>query len=75
MILITAQCYNGHKQELRIHDELGIDFARTHAELLDGTSPMYVFPPGADSMIGKCGICKVPFRCTIEEGVADDRNF
>ena len=30
---------------------------------------MYVHPPGADSVIGKCGICGSQIKCTVEDEV------
>ncbi len=37
------------------------------AELLDGSSDMYIYPPGPDSVIGSCGICQSKFKCTVNE--------
>ena len=38
------------------------------AEVLDGTSPMYVGSPVADgSVIGKCGICRAQIQCEVTD--------
>lgn len=33
------------------------EWVESYAQLLCGTSPLYVFPPGPNSPIGKCGVC------------------
>ncbi len=44
-------------------------FARSYVEhyagLLDGTSPLYVLPPGPESPIGMCCVCRGRIACTI----------
>lgn len=63
--VVTATCENGHKQTLKLDANA---FSRAGAEqwskLLDGSSKFYIHPPDEESVIGKCGICKSPFRCT-----------
>jgi len=41
--------------------------AELFAGLLDGTSTMYVYPPGPESVLGKCGTCGAKIRCVVEE--------
>lgn len=53
---IEYRCANGHVQIIR-YQGMTRHFAEQVAGLCDGTSPMYVFPPGPESTIGKCGIC------------------
>jgi hypothetical protein len=67
--IITARCENGHSQEIKIDGELGLEWAKGQAGLLDGTSPMYLHSPiGTDSVIGKCGLCRTQIRCEVTEG-------
>ena len=65
---IVAVCGGGHSQVLRVHEILGRAAAEGLATLLDGTSPMYLQRPGADSVVGKCGICGAAFRCQVVGG-------
>lgn len=66
--LIEIECEKGHKQVLQVVGELGSEWAENYAGLLDGTSPWYRFPPGDDSVIGKCGICGSKIHCEVTEG-------
>lgn len=61
---ITAVCESNHTQDL--HTE-GLDrkWAEVQAGLLDGS--LLAVPPGPDSIIGKCGICNTPIKCTVTE--------
>ena len=71
-VLIEATCANGHRQVLQIAGELGLEYARGLAGLLDGTSDLYRFPPDEKSVIGKCGICGSQIECVVSEGKDDD---
>ncbi len=62
---IEVCCEKGHRQVIKVDSSLGEEWARNLAGLLDGTSPMYVYPPGEDSPIGKCGVCGTPITATI----------
>jgi hypothetical protein len=62
---IEATCGNGHRQILQISAELGREYAYHLAGLLDGTSEMYRFPPGPESVIGKCGVCGSQITCEV----------
>jgi hypothetical protein len=68
-IKITAVCESSpsHIQKLTIDEKLGKAYAKQLAGLLDGTSPMYLYPPGPESVIGKCGICKAQIKCNVTE--------
>lgn len=68
-IKIKAVCQSNpsHIQELIIDPLLGRSYAEGLAGLLDGSSKMYLFPPGPGSVIGKCGICKAQIKCTVTE--------
>lgn len=61
---IEITCQNGHQQTIRTS---GMEEAQISllAGLLDGTSPAYVYPPGPDSPIGKCGICHSQLKCVL----------
>jgi hypothetical protein len=37
------------------------------AALIDGSSPMYIHPPGEGSPIGRCALCQGKLKCTVEE--------
>lgn len=65
---VTAKCESGHTQAITV-EGMPREWAEMYAGLLDGTHAMYLAPPCDDpnSVIGKCGICHKPFRCTIEE--------
>lgn len=68
--LVRATCGKcGEKQGLRFE---GTQFTRQYVEqfagLLDGTSPLYVYPPGTSSDIGKCGMCGGRFTAEVTEG-------
>lgn len=65
--IITAKCRNGHTQELFVDGMLGIDWVKEQADLIDGTSSLYLVKPADDpeSIIGKCGICKAQFFCNV----------
>ncbi|HLW67869.1 MAG TPA: hypothetical protein VKS79_21300 [Gemmataceae bacterium] len=65
---ITATCENGHTHIVKLDANT---FSKAGAEqwagLLDGSSRFFVHPPGPESVIGKCGICQKPFKCTIKD--------
>lgn len=62
---IECRCHNNHHQTLKVELSLGIEYARNLAGLLDGTSPMYLVPPGESSLLGKCGICGSSITATV----------
>lgn len=64
---IIAVCTGGHSQAIQVDGSLGREFAEEQAGILDGTSEMYLVPPGPDSIIGKCGICGRKIHCTVED--------
>ena len=63
--VIEICCEQGHRQAIKVDPDLGEEWARGLAGLMDGTSPMYLYPPGANSPIGKCGICGTPITATV----------
>lgn len=65
MYRIDAECQNGHRQKLYVDVRFGEVYAATLAGLLDGSSPLYVYPPGQESKIAKCGICGTAIKCTL----------
>jgi len=71
-IWITATCGKGHSQRIRFEgDFFTLQYVRSLAALLDGSSEMYLHPPGLESTIGKCGICGSQIACSVE--VDDER--
>lgn len=58
---VDLRCDNGHEQKIVLHGysrAAAIDFAR----MVDGTSPMYAYPPRQfpveGSPLARCGICR-----------------
>ncbi len=68
---VTFTCKAGHSQTIE-YIGLTREFAETQAKLIDGSSPLYKFPPGPDSIIGKCGICKAQLTSTVLDEPSDD---
>ena len=67
-IRIAVRCVREplrHAKVLRLSGERA--FAETLAELLDGTSSLYILKPGPGSPIGKCGICGAAIETEIYE--------
>lgn len=64
---VTMTCGNGHVQQV-VYSGVARAFVEGVAGLMDGTSPMYVHPPGPDSVIGKCGICRAWLKAKVEDG-------
>ncbi|MBX4215757.1 hypothetical protein KW797_02320 [Candidatus Parcubacteria bacterium] len=63
IFVLIAACQAGHQQRIRC---LGIprESVELTAALMDGSA----FPTKVpNSVIGKCGICKEPFTCSVEE--------
>jgi hypothetical protein len=74
--VITARCTNGHEQNLFVDGMLGLKWVEEQADILDGTSSLYLKKPAEDpeSIVGKCGICKAPFICNVtasQRGLTD----
>jgi hypothetical protein len=61
---IVARCESGHEQTIVCSGQT-LHEVETFAGLLDGSSPLYVHPPGAESVIGKCGIYGERIACTV----------
>lgn len=75
MIQITIRCAahpDKHAKVLRIHEELGLQFAELLAGLLDGTSPMFIRKPGVLSPIGKCATCGGQLTSEVKEMEMED---
>jgi hypothetical protein len=68
MMLITARCTGKPEHVQQMTMNCTREYAELFAGLLDGSSTMYVHPPGPESVIGKCGICRAQIRCVVEEG-------
>lgn len=74
-IRLTVRCANQpnkHAKVLRLDAELGKEFAQGLADLLDGSSSLYIYKPGANSPIGKCCTCGGQLSATVEETEAED---
>jgi hypothetical protein len=67
MMLLTVRCIDKPTHVQQIKMQTTREYAELFAGLLDGTSTMYVHPPGPESVIGKCGICGAQIRCVVEE--------
>lgn len=68
---IEYTCKAGHKQVIT-YTGMSREFAESCAKLTDGTSPLYVHPPGPESSIGKCGICGAQLSSRVLDGPSDD---
>lgn len=69
MFEITIRCEKepeSHAKKLRL---FGCDreYVEQLARLLDGTSTFYIYKPGPQSPIGKCGICGGTITARVEE--------
>ena len=65
---VTFSCKQGHTQIITWYGQ-DESFVRNWAKLVDGTSPLYSFPPREDkySVLGKCGICRSLLSSDIED--------
>jgi hypothetical protein len=65
----TFTCEKGHSQTTRLDASLGRGWAEQWMRLLDGTSPLYLYPPkpGEPGVIGRCGICGSPIKGKLTE--------
>lgn len=61
-IVGVLECPSGHVAVMEFDARMGREYAETQLGLLDGTSPMYKFPPGPESQLGKCGVCRGPLK-------------
>jgi hypothetical protein len=70
MYRVLIQCDNipEHRQEIH-YDAPSLEDAQRYAGLLDGSSPLYKYPPreDPDAQIGRCGLCGSLFTCTVQE--------
>lgn len=60
-----------HAKTLRLRADEGkvdttIALAKLLAALLDGSSPLYLLPPGDLSPIGHCGLCGAKWQCEVK---------
>ncbi len=67
MYVIDIICQNGHTQQLKLSQDLGRVWAENYAALLDGSSPLYLYPPDETSSLGKCGLCGKRIKATVME--------
>jgi hypothetical protein len=69
-IRIIVRCANDpgkHAKVIRVAEQFGMEWAEVFAELLDGTSPMYIYAPGELSPIGKCATCGGKLSSEVKE--------
>lgn len=68
-IRITVRCSrnSNHAKILCLKGRAGWALAKTLAELLDGTSPLYIYKPGDLSPIGRCAVCHAPTSSEVSE--------
>jgi hypothetical protein len=75
MFVMTATCKKGHHQVVLYDEHFGRDWVETQAGLIDGSSPLYKFKPGAESTIGKCAwmdqegaqACGAQIKCEVND--------
>lgn len=74
VILAEVVCKGGHLQKFR-YVGFTREYVEHHLGLMDGTSPLYKFPPreGDGSVIGKCGIpgCMTTIKSRIVDRFGD----
>jgi hypothetical protein len=65
---VTLRCQQDekHAKMLRIDYALGAEWLAILIGLLEGSSPLYIMPPGPSSPIGRCGVCGGKLKCTLE---------
>lgn len=56
-----------HGKMLQFKPEATRELAETVAKILDGSSEMYIYPPGELSPIGRCGVCGAAVEAEVEE--------
>jgi hypothetical protein len=66
MLIIKLRCARDHEQIIRFRN-VDRTFAERLAGILDGTSPLYIYPPGPESTIAKCGLCLDNITATVED--------
>lgn len=67
MYRVTIRCTENKDHAKILQMNLPLAMVEDFAGLMDGTSPMFIYPPGPGSPIGKCGICRGQLMSTIEE--------
>ena len=66
-LVIRLKCASGHVQILRLSDNASVEWAKSLAGMLDGTSSHYKHVPSDIWAIGKCGVCGGTVVATIQE--------
>jgi len=71
---IAVRCVREPEKHAKVLRLLGMgrEYAETLAELLDGTSSLYILKPGPGSPIGKCGMCGAAIETTVYEKEGND---
>lgn len=66
MSIIHLTCARGHRQQFYLEGD--IEWARSLALLMDGSSPLYIHDPRVDrnSDVGRCGICRAQLTSRVE---------
>ena len=74
-IRIRIQCAEdqNHAKILKLRGDIGAAYARDVGELVCGTSPMYIFPPGDKSPIFRCAICGGKLSYALEQLSSPER--
>lgn len=68
---IEYTCKAGHSQVIT-YSGMSREFVELAAKLTDGSSPLYVHPPGPESSIGKCGICGAQLTSRVLDGSSNN---
>jgi hypothetical protein len=66
---ITCRCEKSenHAKVLRFAREFDREYVEVLAKLIDGSSPHYIYHPGANSPMGKCATCGGKLTAIVEE--------
>jgi hypothetical protein len=67
-IIVRCQRDKDHAKVLTLHRTAKMEWAETLIALLEGTSPMYFYPPGEKASIGQCAACGGKLKCEVSEG-------
>ena len=71
-IILRCKKDRDHAKIFRLDANVGMGLAETLAALLDGSSHLYIYPPGDQSPIGLCAVCGGGLTSEISERVTKD---
>lgn len=66
-IILRCRRDSDHAKVIRIDQALGMAYVDTLAQLLDGSSHLYIHPPGDRAPIGRCSACGAQLKSEISQ--------